>query len=345
MEANLNIQTDANIPTTPAITKNSHPPSSALREFRAWIPVEFNKLWLSIICFLIELSFCITTSLGPGQGKVTWGLLVLLIGGVFYNLTTQEIEKLPLYGLFLLDAWFLYGLLPWGGSTFLLPGYLVALASPLLTLLYFLSGDGRVTGGYYFLQVLLLLYPVKLSAEIEPGEFWLQVLFFGTGWNTYLVVTSLLLGRVQPESAFMALVPLLRLQGALALLYIVVVECFLMFQLYMWWSQEGGLSFPSTSPLVVPDEETPAEEEVLLPSPEEEKEPVPPPPPPQQKTTKSRFKVTTLLQTHVPVAFSKTPQRTPTPQQQPINISPKAVIETEGLGGSKLKDVYGGGRT
>jgi hypothetical protein len=56
---------ETNNPIIPSNSKDSHPPVSALREFKAaWMPVEFNKLWLSIICFLLELSFCITTSFG-----------------------------------------------------------------------------------------------------------------------------------------------------------------------------------------------------------------------------------------------------------------------------------------
>jgi hypothetical protein len=373
---------ETNNPIIPINSKDSHPPVSALREFKAsWMPVEFNKLWLSIICFLLELSFCVTTSFGK-ETKVIWGLLGLLVGGVIYNLldNTKLSEKLPLVGFLILDAWFLYGLLPWGEATYLLPKYFIAGASPVLTLFFFI-GDNKISGYIYFAQVVCLLYPVKLSISLEPGEFWMHILFFGMGWNTYLFVTPILFSDVHLENAIMATIPLLRLQGAGSLLYTVSLECFLMFQLYASWPMENGhLSFPkSTAAGVKGDEETPeiqhheteseAEERLLFQGEGESSTPIPitlheiPPkpqqpvaPPAAQQQPKTRFKVPMLIPTTYTAEkfFNKsTPSQKPKPfssSQQVVNINTTTTGTTVGgevekLGGNSLKDVYsiGGG--
>jgi hypothetical protein len=363
---------ETNNPIIPINIKDSHPPVSALREFKAsWMPVELNKLWLSIICFLFELSFCITTSFGR-ETKVIWGLLGLLAGGVIYNLleNTKFSEKLPLVGFFILDAWFLYGLLPWGGATYLLPRYFIAGASPVLTLFFFLAAaDNKISGYIYFAQVVCLLYPVKLSIDLEPGEFWMHILFFGMGWNTYLFVTPILFNDVRLENAIMATIPLLRLQGAASLLYTVSLECFLMFQLYATWPMENGrLSFPKSTAFAKVDEETPevqhhetgseAEERLLseeegggggtpIPIALHETTAVVPPKPPttaasqqqqqqqQQQPPKTRFKVPTLIPTtYTAEKFFKSstiPQKPKPPSSQLVNIN--SVTTATALGG------------
>ena len=371
---------ETNNPIIPINSKDSHPPVSALKEFKAaWMPVEFNKLWLSIICFLLELSFCITTSFGK-ETKVIWGLLGLLCGGVIYNLlgTIKFSEKLPLVGFFILDAWFLYGLLPWGEATYLLPKYFIAGASPVLTLFFFLA-DNKIGGYIYFAQVVCLLYPVKLSINLEPGEFWMHILFFGMGWNTYIFVTPILFHDVHLENAIMAIIPLLRLQGAGSLLYTVFLECSLMFQLYASWPMENGhLSFPKSTAMKG-DEETPeiqhheteseAEERLLSGGEGEPSTPIPitlheiptqkpqptmaAPPSSQQQQPKTRFKVPTLIPTTYTAEkfFKSNSQKPKPPPSQVVNINTTATGtgvgggEVERLGGNSLKDVYsiGGG--
>ena len=233
MEANLvNTQTEMS-PAHPMIKKINQPPVAAFKEFRDWIPVEFNRLWLSIICFLLELSFSITPSFESGKAKTTWGLLVLLIGWILINLTNAELEKFPVYGVFVFDIWFLYGLLPWGENTFVIPEYIIAGVCPLFTLAFFVAGEQRVCEYILFAQVVCLLYPVKLATRIEPAELWLQVLFFCVAWCTYLVTASIVKWNPSFTSIFMATLPLLRLQGTAALLYIVIIESFLIFQVFL----------------------------------------------------------------------------------------------------------------
>lgn len=352
-------------PVAPITTRESQPPEAILSEFKESLPVEFNKLRIAIVCFLLELSFCITTSLESGQTRTIWGLSCALIAWVVFTLVHKsDLEKNSLCGLLILDAWFLYGLLPWGQVTYMIPQYIIAGASPVLTALFFLSVDSRISGYVFFTQMVCLLYPVKISSRIEPGELWMGVLFFGVAWNTYLTVITIMTGKVNIENALMATLPLLRLQGTGVLFYIVILECFLAFQFYAVWVPVESTSTPQSSrPEAEEAEQTKLQHTQQFDHPhdsplefEEEEQ--------QQKPlvkdmisllqrvqpkTKSRFKVVNLIQTPspsayfnkiVPVAHLKVPLVSP--QQHSVNIfNPGNGPEIERLGGSHLKDVYG----
>lgn len=365
--ANLMDTTSETNARAETITKPNHPSVAALRLLRDWLPVEFNKLWVSIVCFIIEISFSVTPSLESGQSKTIWALLILLIGWVLFTLSQDDLEKYPVYGILIFDAWFLYGLLPWGVSTYVIPQYIIAGASVILTFLFFMSGEvGDLASGYiFFAQMLCLIYPVKLSARIEPAELWVQVLFFALGWCTYLLVTRALHQKVKFENILMANLPLLRLQGAAVLLYMVLLESSLAFQCYMvkpltagaptsLQNQRGGASLNPFDDDYDDGEVDPESQQGQL---QEDapllQEPTPPIPRPTPRhvaaaAPKSRFKIPTMVQTRAPpVSFFRLSPVYHHQQQQKavspsVNILPTPVAEIERLGGSHLKDVYGG---
>lgn len=379
MNPHLANTNDETRPTEKMIIHANHPPLAVFRSLRDWIPVELSKLWVSILCFILEISFAVTTSIESGQVKTIWGLVILVIEWVLFSLSEDDTERFPIYGVLVFDAWFLYGLLPWSTSTYIIPQYVVAGACPVLTLIFFMAAQtGDLAGGYIlFAQILLLIYPVKLSAVIEPAELWVQVLFFGLGWCTYLLVTNTLHGKVKLENVFMATLPLLRLQGASVLLYIVILESSLALQCYT--AVGGSVPTPlqtrrvkhKSGPSQGFDEEDEVlgmtnddlevqhegEEQEVEEHPEDQtpflkqqpvaKAPPPAPAPPTITVQKPRFKVGNMVQTHhKTVTFSpkvttrQEPQKIATPP--PINISATPGTEIERLGGNHLKDVYRG---
>jgi hypothetical protein len=347
------------------------PPEAVLRELRVGelSPVAFNKLWLFSISLLLNLSFCVTPTFEQNYFKCLCGILILIFSYVLFTFSENELEKFPVFGNILLSFWYLYGFLQWGGNVKY--HVIIGLASLLVTAGYFIEEYIFLRTNFkktiFYTQLALFIFPVNTASSLETGDIVLTCLFFLICWWSYWIVGWIIFGPpFDLEKAFMAICPLLRLNGGyLVLFYTGIFELSLFF---LFWIQGPSISPVSDLKTNIqqgdeeedkaflhstesPHDEIDVDEEEFLNHKHQEKEekPLPqlPQPPPPILKKQSRFKVLPPLKAQTPINFQSSFVRTvdvrPQPQQKffpSSSVLGETIIER--LGGNKLKSLYGG---
>lgn len=192
------------------------------------VSVEFDMVkireqaWITGLIIVIELSFVLIVYFPSLYFYCFWGVVVYLFSSFFFlKKDINQFHKFSVYGLVILNTWYVYGLLPWGEQimSFNLLSVLVQLTTMILSLFYLVTRNPI----FFSFQTGLLVFPISQSCKLSASEISFVIVSYVFGWYLITGISLYLNRKLDLRFVLSVIIPVLRTSQILLFIYIVVL--------------------------------------------------------------------------------------------------------------------------